>query len=160
MKTNDAAVIALGEAIKQESDGRAFYSEAAEKASNPFAKAVLSALADDEKDHLKRVREIYETLKNRPGWPTTSAMIARKSGALNIFEEKSEKVIESISDNDAAKVLKTSLEMENKAEKFYLDRADAASCSAEKEFYEKLAAEEALHCSIIQRLINLFSSAD
>lgn len=158
MQTNAAAVIALGEAIKLESDGKAFYAEAAEKASDPSVKAILSALADDEKDHLRRVREIYEELKNRPGWPDSRTMIARKSGALNVFEEAGEKALASIAGDGAGNALKVALEMENKSADFYKKRAEEASCDAEKEFYKELISEEESHVLIINRLLGFLAS--
>ncbi|MBE0617063.1 MAG: hypothetical protein IH608_03945, partial [Proteobacteria bacterium] len=80
MSARDAAVVALGAAAKFESDGRDFYLRSAERVENPAARAIFLALAEDEKDHVRRVREIYEELKDKPGWPDVFSMVARRSG--------------------------------------------------------------------------------
>ena len=82
----DAAILALEQAIKFESDGRDFYLRAAASLADPAAKGLFAALAEDEKDHIRRVREIYEELKDKPGWPSVDAMVARQSGVLDGFE--------------------------------------------------------------------------
>jgi hypothetical protein len=83
MSIRDAAIVALADAVKFESDGRDFYLRAAEGAQNPLAKSVFLALADDEKDHVRRVREIYEQLKDKAGWPAVGALVARHSGVVD-----------------------------------------------------------------------------
>ena len=90
MSSRDAAIMALADAVKFASDGRDFYQRAAEKTENPLAKSVFLALADDEKDHVRRVREIYEQLKDKAGWPAVGALVARHSGVVDPFGAEEE----------------------------------------------------------------------
>ena len=154
MSVQDAAVVALAEAVKFESDGRDFYLRAADRARDPLARAVFAALAEDEKEHIRRVREIYEELKSRPGWPDALAMVARKSGVLGVFREAAERLqVDAPEDADAVSALRTAVEMERKGLGFYRDRLAKATCDAEAEFYRRLADEEEVHLRVIEDVL-------
>ena len=154
MSTREAAIVALADAVKFESDGRDFYLRAAERAENPLAKTVFLALADDEKAHVRRVREIYEQLKDKPGWPDVGAMVARHSGVADAFELAASNLTGSVvADADAEAALHTAVEMEQKGLAFYRERLDKASCGAEEEFYRTLVAEEALHLKTLHSVL-------
>ncbi len=155
MSARDAAVVALGEAVKFESDGRDFYLRAAEMATNPLARAVFEALAEDEKDHVRRVREIYEELKDKPGWPDVPTMVARASGVLDAFEYASASMASQVpADATAEEALAKAGEMEKKGLSFYRERVSKASCPAEAEFFRRLVAEEEVHFRTIERVRN------
>ncbi len=158
MGAQDAAVVALVEAVKFESDGREFYLRAADRVLHPVAKAVFRALAEDEKDHIRRVREIYEELKSRPGWPETSAMVARRAGVEDAFRTALEHLDREVPrDADALDALTKAEEMELKGLGFYRDRLAKASCGAEAEFYRQLVAEEEIHLQTIRKAIEELS---
>ncbi len=158
MGAQDAAVVALAEAVKFESDGREFYLRAAERVLHPLAKALFQALAEDEKDHIRRVREIYEELKSRPGWPETSAMVARHAGVEDAFRTALEHLDQEVpQDADALDALAKAEELEEKGLGFYRDRLAKASCEAEAEFYRRLVAEEEIHLQTIRKAIEELS---
>lgn len=155
MTTRDAAIVALGEAVKFESHGREFYLRAAAEAQNPMARAVLEALAEDEKDHVRRVREIYEELKDKPGWPEVSAMVARHSGVVDAFEKAADALGASVSpDATAADALTVAADMERKGLAFYRERRAKASCDAESTFYGQLIEEEEIHLATIEKVLS------
>lgn len=155
MSVRDAAVVALGEAVKFESDGRDFYLRAAEQAEDPAARSVFSSLAEDEKDHVRRVREIYEELKDKPGWPDLPSMVTRRSGVLDAFEQAAARLPGLVpADGTAGQALRTAREMEQKGLAFYRERLSRASCEAEAEFYRRLVAEEQVHLAAIEKLLS------
>ncbi|GAB6062659.1 ferritin family protein [Deferrisoma palaeochoriense] len=154
MSTPESAVLALADAVKFESDGRDFYLQAAERVGNPLAKAVFQALAEDELDHIRRVREIYEELKSKPGWPDTAAMVARASGVEDAFARAARELDRQVApDADAVEALEKAAEMERKGLDFYRNRLAQASCDAEAEFYRRLVAEEEVHLRTIERAL-------
>jgi len=63
--------------VKFESDGRDFYLRSADAVQNPLAKSVFLALAEDEKDHIRRVREIYDELKRLAPDVTEGTLLVR-----------------------------------------------------------------------------------
>ncbi|MDW7708952.1 MAG: ferritin family protein [Deferrisomatales bacterium] len=155
MSVREAAVVALGDAVKFESDGRDFYLRAAEQAEEPAARAVFLALAEDEKDHVGRVREIYEELKDKPGWPDVSSMVTRRSGVLDAFEAASARLSGAASEHATVRqALATARDMEKKGLAFYRDRASRATCEAEAEFYRRLADEEQIHLTAVEGLLS------
>lgn len=151
MNSPDAALVALDEAIEFESNGRDLYLRAAEAALDPLARAVFEALAEDEKEHVRRVREIYEELKNRPGWPDVTAMVARASGVADAFERASPASL-GAADAGAREAFAAASEMERQGLRFYRERLAKASCAAEAEFYRRLVAEEEIHLRTLERL--------
>ncbi|MBI5443897.1 MAG: ferritin family protein [Deltaproteobacteria bacterium] len=154
MTDREAALVALDGAIKFESDGRDFYLGAAEQVADPLSKAVFTALADDEADHVKRVREIYEELKTRAGWPSVELMVARQSGVVDAFERASVHVASSVpSTATAQQALATAAEMERRGLAFYRERLSKASCPAEAEFFRRLVSEEEIHLATIAKMM-------
>ncbi|NOY45405.1 MAG: ferritin family protein [Deltaproteobacteria bacterium] len=154
MSTPEAAVLALSEAVKFESDGRDFYLQAVERVSNPLAKAVFQALAEDELDHIRRVREIYEELKSQAGWPDSTAMVARASGVEDAFARAARDLDRHVApDADALEALEKAAELERKGLGFYRDRLAQATCDAEAEFYRRLVAEEEVHLRTIEKAL-------
>jgi rubrerythrin len=148
----DAALLALEKAIKFESDGRDYYSNIAKEAKNPFTRLLFESLAADEIDHIRRVREIYEELKDKPGWPSVPAMVARQCCVLDVFEKASMKDGPE-PDGDAITAFKKALEMEQAGIAFYRERLDKATCAAEDKFYKALVAEEEHHLKALEQAL-------
>ncbi|HSH70415.1 MAG TPA: ferritin family protein [Deferrisomatales bacterium] len=154
MSSRDAAIVALADAVKFESDGRDFYLRAAQQAENPLAKSVFLVLADDEKDHLRRVREIYEQLKDKPGWPEVGAVAARQAGVMDAFEAAAANLAGNVAaDADVEAALHTAIGMEQKGLAFYRERLGDASCDNEAEFYRSLVEEEELHLKTLRSVL-------
>lgn len=150
----NAALYALEQAIKFESDGRDFYLRTAETVSDPVARLLFESLADDEQDHIRRVREIYEELKLKPGWPSIPAMVARQAGVLDVFERESAKYDRpEMNDVDAVAALEKAAGMERKGLAYYRERAGEATCDAEATFYQELVAEEVKHLEAIEKAL-------
>jgi rubrerythrin len=151
MEMNDAALVALEQAIRFESDGRDYYLAASAQAKNPLAAKLFLALADEEKDHVRRVREIYEELKDKPGWPSMTEMVARQAGVLDVFQKAPPASMAADADEHAA--LTRAAEMERKGIGFYRDRLAQASCAAEAAFYKRLVAEEEQHLRAVEKAL-------
>ena len=79
MSVRGVAIIAPGEAVKFDAEGCDFYRRVAEEARDSLAQAGFKALAEDGKELVRRVREICEELKGKPGWLAVSAGVARAS---------------------------------------------------------------------------------
>ncbi|MDF1555368.1 MAG: ferritin family protein [Deferrisomatales bacterium] len=154
MRSRDPAIVALADAVKFEPDGREFYLRAAQRAENPVAKSVFLGLADDEKDHLRRVREIHEQLKDKPGGPEVGTVEVRQSGVGDAFETAAANLGGSVAaDADAEAALHTAVGMEQKGLAFYRERLGNASWGNEAPFYRTLVAEEALHCKTLRSVL-------
>jgi len=148
---SDAALIALGQAIKFESDGLDYYRGLAETLTDPLAKALFRSLAEEEKGHITRVREIYEELKAKPGWPPASTMVARAAGTLDVFENEAFSKGKLSPDATLREALAKAIELEQDGIDFYAVRLSQASCEAETEFFRHLIAEEERHFRLLSK---------
>jgi rubrerythrin len=148
---SDSAILALEKAIKFESDGLDYYQRLADEMNDPTVKRLFALLAEAEKNHIQRVREIYEELKDKPGWPSVESMIARQSGNHDAFELETLKCAGIGCDAGIAQALDKAAAMEEAGVAFYRERLDLASCDAEAKFFSALVAEEELHLELLQK---------
>ncbi len=176
MSIRDAAIVALANAEKFESGGRYFFlvtvwkpvsrsrreqpireQARASGCADDFVGAGLPAktgfpcrhyLRADEKDHLRRVREIYEQLKGKPDWPEVGVLVADHSAEVDGFAAASANLAGSVAaaaDADAEAALHAAMGMEQKGLTFHREHLGMVSCDSEAEFYRTLVAEEELH---------------
>jgi rubrerythrin len=148
---SDSAIIALEKAIQFESDGHDYYQRLADEMNDPAVKGLFALLAEDEKDHIARVREIYEELKDKPGWPSVDSMIARQSGSYDAFELASQKCAGIGCDAGVTQAIDKAITMEEAGIAFYSQRLDQATCDAEAKFFTALVEEEKRHLEILQK---------
>ncbi len=142
----------LEEAIRFETDGREFFLKAAEKAKTYFAKTIFQIIAEEELDHIRKVKQIYEsdlTSKKQGG----SSLSSKKSNLQNVFQEAKEKMGQSLSMNaDEMEAIRLAVQLEFKGQEFYKRLAEEATTDFEKAFYQHLAQEESVHFSILRQM--------
>jgi rubrerythrin len=151
MQENTVALQALRQAILLEQDGYKFYTEVAERTTDPRGREMFLSLADDEKLHLRIVQDQYEALSAGQGWVSFSEALELKPGDVDkpLFppEEALEKAIgPEASDADA---LLFALEIENESYELYRKAATETADPAGKEMYQRLASQERTHFDIL-----------
>ena len=67
----DKTLQGLQVAIQMEIDGKEFYLKASRESANELGKKLLEKLASEEDNHRQRFEQIYNSIKERRGWPTT-----------------------------------------------------------------------------------------
>ena len=151
MEENEGKKI-LEEAIRFEIDGREFFLKAAEKAKTYFAKMIFQTIADEELDHIRKVKQIYEgylASKKYEIPPATS----KKSNLQNIFQEAKGQMGQSGPMNaDEMEAIRLAIQLEFKGHEFYKRLAEEAKSDFEKAFYQHLAQEESVHFSILRQM--------
>ncbi len=148
---SDAAILALGEALRFEAQGRDYYTKCAEEAKDPVVKAVFTALAKEEDLHVARIRAIYDKVKDLKGWPSEFSIIAAQSGIVSGFEREALKAVNP--DLSVSEALKKAMALEGESLSFYRARLSKATCDAEIEFYKLLVAEEAIHLDLLKKTL-------
>jgi rubrerythrin len=142
----------LEEAIRFETDGREFFLKAAEKAKTYFAKVIFQTIAEEELDHIRRVKQIYESdavSKKQKGSP----VVSEKRNLQNIFQEAKEQMGQSITMNaDEMEAVRLAIQLEFKGHEFYTRLAQEALGDFEKTFYQHLAQEELVHFSTLRQM--------
>ena len=146
----DKTLEALETAIRMELDGKDFYLEASEASSNELGKKLLRKLASEEDNHREKFEQIYEAIQNKMDWPSTDLHPDGGKGLRTIFANASEELGSGLkapaTELDA---VQTAMSMENKTLDFYKSLGEKANHDAERELYQKLAAEEREHHLIL-----------
>lgn len=137
-------------AMKMEEDGRTYYLEHARKIENPALKKILLDMADDELKHFK----IFQAMRNQE---TIEYLDSSKTTIIdtvkNAFEELKQEAKEHTTQTDFRKIWETALEIEEKAENFYREKAEEIDDSNGKRTLRKIADEEHNHWIAIENVI-------
>lgn len=155
---SNASLIALEQAIQFESDGHDYYLELSTKLTDTLARALFRSLAEDEMEHIKRVREIHDGLKDKPGWPSVTAMIARKSGVQDPFEAETLSAQGLPANAELPQALGKAVDLERQSIQFYRDRLVQATCEGEKQFFSHLVAQEEHHKRVLEAALKKLCS--
>jgi len=133
----------LENAIRFEIDGRDFFLKAAERAKTYLAKVIFQTIAEEELDHIRRVKEIYERTDPVSEKQRIAHVAAERSNLQNIFQEASEQMDGTITVNaDEMEAIRLAVELEFKGHEFYKCLAQEATSDFERDFYQHLAQEE------------------
>jgi rubrerythrin len=150
----------LRKGMSLERDGIAFYTQAAERASNKRGKAIFLDLANQEKDHLHLLLAEYQALEEGEGWlPYEEAMEVtvdfdpaapdlpgeEPPNPLPVFTPEREISVES----DVA-ALKYGLETERISRRLYAAGAGGTDDANARAAYEFLVKQEETHYELLQ----------
>lgn len=141
----------LSAAIKFEEDGRNLYLECINKTEHPWGKSLFQSLADDELEHIERLKKTFETLTVSEKFAEGPLPLAAEKRWKNIYEKAKGKidtvVKASTSDIEA---LKLGIDFEEKGMKYYKKLSEESKNPLEKKFYQILAQEENKHFLILK----------
>ncbi len=136
----------LEEALQLEVDGRQFYLDSAERGRTNLAGNLFRTLADEELEHQKAIRTIYEKIKAGQPWPAEVRTAGPGEKIETLFSEAlqnpEERTEPASTELDAVRI---ALDMEDKSFRLYRDRGKQATDPAEIRFYSSLAKEEKQH---------------
>lgn len=138
-------------AIKNETAEMEFYLEQAKRSRNKLAKAMFENLAEDEKEHMTRLKGLHKKLVADGSWPEDVPIEVAGTNISNVLETLA-KLPASAVDCDAADIeaLKKGENFESNGSKFYATLADACANPAESEFFRFLSGIEREHMLSIQ----------
>lgn len=140
---------ALRDAIRLETDGRDFFLKASEKTSDYFGRIIFRSLAEEECRHIERINAIDRSLGEKGEWPFPEG--GAEERGENIFEKARKQMDETVRDRtDDLAAVKIAMDLEEKGIQYYSDLAAKAADPRERQFYERLAAEEKRHLEILE----------
>ena len=146
----DKTVKGLQVAIQMEIDGKEYYLKTSRESGNELGKKLLEKLAAEEDDHRQKFEQIYDTIKDIKGWPTTDFQPDGGKTLRTIFaratEETGARAKAPATELDA---IETAMSMENKTFDYYTRQGADAGHDAEREFYYAVAGEEKEHYLIL-----------
>ena len=137
---------ALQVAIKMEIDGKELYRQAAAGSRNEAGRKLLQSLAEEEDVHRHKLEEIYKAVNANKTWPATGFepdRVMKLSAAFaGTCRMTSANVPGVATEFDAINI---AIQKEKESYDFYECRAQEATYQLERDFYEKVAAEERGH---------------
>ena len=137
---------ALQFAIQMEIDGKEYYQKASLESANKLGKDLFQWLAAEEDTHRQKFEEIYETIKNKEGWPETATQLGTGERIGTLFARALKTADPEVKEVTVdLHAIDNAMEMENKTHTFYKLQGEKAAQNAVRKFYEALAAEERGH---------------
>jgi len=150
-KEQEQTVQALKMAIRMEIDGKAFYTRASNESKNPMGKKLLETLAEEEDYHRAKFEQIFNAIQETNHWPATDFQADGGQRLRTIFAQATaEQNIGTGIGTTELENVQTAMEMENKSYDLYATQSKQAGYAAQREFYNKIAAEEREHSIVLQ----------
>ncbi len=142
----------LKTALTMEEEGEKFYRKAMASSKNDLGKKVFETLMKDERIHYGRILKIYNKLKDDHTWTEDwKTMEVGHKDVETLFREMAQehgKTLEA--DPGELEALDVGIDFEYKTLKFYQDYLSQANDPLEKEFVEKMVAEERGHYTALK----------
>jgi len=147
-------------ALEMEDEGYRTYTEGAKTIRNSLGKRMLERLAQDELNHIKRIREVFDVLTGKQEW-NKSTFHSNQEGVTfqNIFTRLQQELKQSVAELgshgvDDEEVIETAINLENHAKFYYAESAKKAKDAKVKEFLQILAIEEEGHYNALRNINN------
>lgn len=139
----------LKAAIRIEKEGYEFYTENAQKVTDPTGKAMFTQLAKDELDHQRLLEMEYDSLAGTGKWRKVEKLPDRVFPSSLIFPLIQEK--KKSHDKPAElKALEIGIELERRSEEFYSNESERTSEVDEKVMFNHFAEIERGHLAILE----------
>ncbi len=148
----DRALEMLKTALTMEEEGEKFYRKAMEASKNELGRKIFETLMKDEKVHYGRILKIYNKLKDDHAWTSDwkSMDVGHKDVEVLFKEMAAEHGKTLQADPGELEALEVGIDFEYKTLKFYQDYLPEAVDPLEKEFVEKMVAEERGHYTALK----------
>lgn len=138
-------------AIKNEKSEMAYYTNEAKRSNNPVAQKLFMTLANDEKEHMRRLTGLHEKLTADSSWPEDVPIEVAGTNIGKVLKDVvNEKGACTDHDDDDLAALKKGIEFEAGGAKFYAELAEACENPQEKKFFSFLSQIEREHMLSIQ----------
>jgi len=152
---------ALQVAMENEAKEAEFYRKHSERTTNDLGKKMFVSLAHDEREHMEKIRLLYQKLKDEGRWPEDVPLEVQGTKVGEILKSlpaAAEKV--SKADRDDLDAVKIAIEFEEKGEAFYRDLSKKVENPKEKEFFAMLASMEHEHLVSLRDTLEYFQNPE
>ena len=138
-------------AIKNEAAEMEYYGAEAARSNNPVAQELFKNLAEDEKEHMTRLKAFHAKLTENGSWPEDVPIEVAGTNIKNVLKNLAgDHASATAHDDDDIAALKKGIEFETNGHKFYAELAGVCSNPQEKAFFEFLSQIEREHMLSIQ----------
>ena len=145
----------LKKSLALEEKGYKWYSEGVNRITNSLGRRMLKRLAEDELNHIRRIKVIYASLTDNK-----LDEVILEEPEMTVFEDLFKRMKNQLEDAlqemtavgvDDEEIINVALELEANSRFYYEEAAKKASDKTVKQFYELLAKEEKNHQELLQR---------
>ena len=144
---------ALERALRFETEGRRFFTAAAARSVDPFAKHVFALLAQLETKHMEDIQAIARKLEEGGKFPKVSS--TPHDARMRLFRREHSRIRkEKVISGEAVDGMRKALAFEAEGREMYLRMSKAATNPQEKRFFKLLAGEEDTHFNIIYEYLD------
>ena len=136
----------LETALKMEEKGQAFYGEALKVCQTPQGLEIFSALIEDEKVHMCRIRQIYASLNASADWPREWEKLPPHKGLESLLKDLATKTKKELNkDVSDLTAIGIALEFEQASILFYEEHRSKTTHPTEAAFLDQMVLEEKGH---------------
>jgi rubrerythrin len=144
-------------ALKNEQAEMEFYLQEAKRSKNALARGVFETLANDEHEHMKRIRGLHARLLEKGSWPRDVALEVQGTNVRKVLEGfAGQSGAAKDHDHDDVAALEKARAFEGKGTKFYADLAAICENPMEKTFFTFLSQIEREHLRSIEKSLAFF----
>jgi rubrerythrin len=137
-------------AIRNETAEMEYYLAEAARSRNPVARRLFETLAEDEKEHMTRLRALHGKLVSSGSWPEDVTIEVAGTNVKHVLEGLGRNGETAAHDDDDIAALHKGIGFEQNGSKFYAELAAACDNPQERKFFSFLAGIEREHMLSIQ----------
>lgn len=143
----------LTRALRFEKQGKRFFTAAAVKSADPFARQVFELLAVLEDKHVQDILAISRRLEEDGRFPAVST--APSEARMRMFKRETSRIRkEKTVSGDAAAAMRKALGFEAEGREMYKRMSEGAANSQERKFFKLLSNEESKHFDIVYEYLD------
>jgi rubrerythrin len=156
-KWKKATSSALTRALRFERQGKRFFTAAAAKSADAFARQVFELLAVLEDKHLQDILAISRAIEENGKFPAVSS--APSESRMRMFKRETSRIRkEKTISGDAAAAMRRALGFEAEGREMYRRMAEGAAHPQERKFFQLLSNEEAKHFEVIYEYLDFLEA--
>jgi len=140
-------------AMQMEKEGEALYRRLADACGDRGLAGILATLADEEAAHQRVIAEM------RHGAPTVAPTTVLRDAA-NVFRRMKQSGQAFRLDVRQVDMYRKALDIENRSEAFYREKAEQVAQETQRDVFLRLAAEERKHAVLMDNIVELVSRPD
>jgi rubrerythrin len=154
MKVHEFMLQALKDAVQMELEDREFYLQAAKKVKSGGVRQIMEYLAETEKYHIGKIKEIYQRLQRDPNWTEEMAAFEPPHHEPFVCVTAMAQEGQETGGKDDLEALKTGIKMEDCSIDHYTKLAREATTPLARRFFLSIAHEERSHYLILVDMHN------
>jgi rubrerythrin len=148
---------ALTRALRFEKQGKRFFTAAAAKSSDAFARRVFELLAVLEEKHMQDILAISRKLGEEGKFPAVSS--APSEARMRMFQRETRRIRkEKTISGDAAAAMRKALGFEAEGREMYRRMSEGATNPQERKFFKLLSNEESTHFEVIYEYLDFLEA--